>query len=139
MRAPIRAIVIGLVAALRTPGWIARRLPRLLVPAAARGRRRAGAPPMSVRSAYVALRVLARVPGRRWRNTCLYRSVAKCLILREHGVPARVVLGVARENEEVAAHAWVEVGDRPGETGHGGARRRLLWLRQTVPESGGAR
>jgi hypothetical protein len=49
-----------------------------------------------------------------WRNTCLYRSVAECLALRQLGVPARLCLGVDNEEavDSVVAHAWVERGDR---------------------------
>ncbi len=69
----------------------------------------------SQRAAYVVLRRLARLPGRRWRDTCLYRSVASCLILRDLGVPAHVRLGVRRPGTKdlLPAHAWAVAGDRP--------------------------
>jgi hypothetical protein len=53
---------------------------------------------------------LRRLNVNRWRVTCLYRSVAECLVLRELGFPARVLIG-ARADERsgtIAAHAWVE-------------------------------
>jgi hypothetical protein len=58
------------------------------------------------------LRVLAKLPGNTWRNTCLYRSVAECLALRRLGMPARLCIGVEEDGDSldhVAAHAWVEV------------------------------
>ena len=55
------------------------------------------------------LRLLARLPGGRWRTTCLYRSVAACLVRRELALPHRLALGI-REDASlptgVAAHAW---------------------------------
>lgn len=49
---------------------------------------------------------------------CLRRSLALVWMLRRRGVAARMVIGVRRDNGEMAAHAWVEaggrvVGDRP--------------------------
>jgi len=58
------------------------------------------------------LRVLARLPGNRWRYTCLYRSVAECLVLRGYGVPAVVAIGVRNATGDIEAHAWVERADR---------------------------
>ena len=61
----------------------------------------------ATRMAFAALRVLQRFPG--WRNTCLYRAIAECLVLRGLGLPAIVRLGVARaDTGAVTAHAWVE-------------------------------
>lgn len=51
-----------------------------------------------------------------WRNTCLYRSVAQCLVLRHYGRTACVQVGVRRDgtapdgNSQVQAHAWVVYG-----------------------------
>jgi hypothetical protein len=58
------------------------------------------------------LRLLARLPGHRWRNTCLYRSVAECLVLRGYGVPAIVKIGVKNDTGDIEAHAWVVRADR---------------------------
>jgi hypothetical protein len=61
------------------------------------------------------LRLLGQLPFLPWHNTCLYRSVAECLILRRYGVACRVQLGVARDSaapEMIKAHAWVEREDR---------------------------
>ena len=67
-------------------------------------------PETALRSARRALRALARIPGRRWRASCLYESVAECLVLRRSGVPAAVCIGVKRGADGrpgVEAHAWV--------------------------------
>ena len=99
--------IAGARAALRTPGWLRDGRWRTLLDPAAHAR--AGARPAhgALRAARLALRVLARVPGGRWRNTCLYRSVAECLVLRDFGVDARLRIGVGAEGAEVIAHAWV--------------------------------
>ena len=79
---------------------------------------------LSLRYSRHALRLLAVLPGGRWRNTCLYRSAAECLLLRAYGAPARLCLGVRKGAEQtgdgdehvcdIRAHAWVEVAD-PGQ------------------------
>ncbi len=45
--------------------------------------------------------------------TCLPRSIAMERSLSKNGVPADVVVGVAKEKDEFKAHAWVEVSGRP--------------------------
>lgn len=79
----------------------------------------------ATRAAFVAIHVLRHVPG--WRDTCLYRAVAECVVLRGLGLPATVRLGVRRTASPahrespahpasastavagaIAAHAWVE-------------------------------
>jgi hypothetical protein len=78
-----------------------------------------GAPPApqsALRAARGVLRILGRVPLLPWRNTCLYRSVAECLVLRHCGVPCRLRIGVRRgaaASTAVEAHAWVEWSGRP--------------------------
>jgi hypothetical protein len=63
----------------------------------------------STRGALFVLRQLARVPGAGWRDTCLYRAIAECLVLRAFEFPAVVRLGVrGSADETVAAHAWTE-------------------------------
>ena len=42
---------------------------------------------------------------------CLPRALAAHAMLRRRGVASRLCLGVARKDEAIAAHAWVEVGD----------------------------
>ena len=104
------AALTGAWAALRTPLWLrGRRWTTLLAPPATA---RPGAAPArgSVRAARAAVRVLAAVPGSPWRNTCLYRSVAECLVLRRYGAPAVVRIGVRSDDQAagaIIAHAWV--------------------------------
>lgn len=107
-------LFVGLWAALATPSRIRRDLDGLLASAPADPRSACADTETTLRIARFALRLLARLPGRTWRNTCLYRSVAECLALRRLGVPARLCLGVDREQavDSVVAHAWVERGDR---------------------------
>jgi hypothetical protein len=105
----------GVRAALDAPGWIAsKRLGELLaLPGGATCVPRAE-PDRALRAARSALRVLARVPGGRWRSSCLYESVAECLVLRRAGIPAAVCIGVKREADGsagIAAHAWVARND----------------------------
>jgi hypothetical protein len=42
---------------------------------------------------------------------CLPRALAAHAMLRRRGITSRVCLGVAREHGNLAAHAWVEVGN----------------------------
>ena len=104
------AALAGLSAGLRAPLWLrGRRWTELLRPPASS---RPGAAPArgSVRASRAAIRWLARLPGDTWRNTCLYRSVAECLVLRHYGVPAVVRIGVRPDDEPgagILAHAWV--------------------------------
>ncbi len=46
------------------------------------------------------------------RARCLHRSLALHRQLRRLGLPSRVRLGVRKENGELLAHAWVELGDQ---------------------------
>lgn len=43
---------------------------------------------------------------------CLPRALAAHAMLRRRGIASRLCLGVARNNEDFAAHAWIEVGER---------------------------
>lgn len=104
----VRAVLVGLRAAWRTPSIIAHDFATLLVPpAAATASERAG---IAVHIAHRALGVLARVRPTRWRATCLHRSVAECVALRAYGLPARVMIGVGNGAAPAStiAHAWVE-------------------------------
>jgi hypothetical protein len=110
---PVRDLGIGLRAAWSAPDLIGRRLAPLLelperAPSADGGD---GADVrFAVRASHAAIARLARLPGARWRNSCLYRSVAECVVLRTFGLPARVVIGVGAgaAARDVIAHAWVE-------------------------------
>jgi transglutaminase superfamily protein len=57
---------------------------------------------------------------------CLPRALATHSMLRRRGITSRVCLGVAREQDKLAAHAWVEVGEGRAVASPGaGAFRRL--------------
>jgi hypothetical protein len=48
-----------------------------------------------------------------WPSTCLVRSLAGCVMLRRHGVPSVVYLGVAKDaGGSLVAHSWLRCGDR---------------------------
>jgi len=47
-------------------------------------------------------------PLRLWPTTCLYRALGSYALLRAAGQEVRFVIGVAREGEELKAHAWLE-------------------------------
>ncbi len=107
---------IGALAAFRSARWIAS--PRfsdlLTLPAGASAVPRAE-PVAALRAARRTLRVLARLPGGHWRTSCLYESVAECLVLRRWGVPAAVCIGVKRGADGkpgIEAHAWVARSER---------------------------
>jgi hypothetical protein len=57
---------------------------------------------------------------------CLPRALATHSMLRRRGITSRVCLGGAREQDKLAAHAWVEVGEDRAVAGPGaGAFTRL--------------
>jgi Transglutaminase-like superfamily len=41
---------------------------------------------------------------------CLPRALAAHAMLRRRGIASRLCIGVAREGDKLAAHAWVEIG-----------------------------
>lgn len=102
---------IGVAAALRVPLWLrGSRVTELVRDRGPLGKEQ-GDPDDALRAAHGALRILARTRLPWWRNTCLYRAVAQCLVLRRYGIPCHVELGVARRRDvpaPIAAHAWVE-------------------------------
>jgi len=67
-----------------------------------------GDPTDALRAALRMLQLLARARLPWWRNTCLYRAVVECLVLRRYGIRSRVQLGVARpgDGSPISAHAW---------------------------------
>jgi hypothetical protein len=105
-----RALAYGLAAALLCPLYVGgQRLSTLMACASAAAS--ASDPQPAVRVAHGALRRLARLPFSPWRSTCLYRSIAECLVLRWLGVPGCVRIGVRNDGSpdaRVLAHAWVE-------------------------------
>lgn len=116
------AVARGVWAALRAPFWLrAHRLQSLMERPAAGSP--AGPDPLpALRTTYRALRLLSAPPRSPWRNTCLYRSVAECLVLRGYGRDARVCIGVrdASAPGAIVAHAWVACPGVPtaGTDGH---------------------
>ena len=106
-----RPVLLGASVAWRTPGVIDKSLAELLAPTTFASMR---AHPSDARRAVTMshrmLGTFARFRPARWRSTCLYRSVAECMVLRELGHPARVVIGVGADGgpQGVMAHAWVE-------------------------------
>lgn len=73
----------------------------------------------------------ARTP---WLSTCLVQSLAGYAILRRHGVPSAVYLGVARNAAgELVAHSWLRCGDR---TVTGGGRQRYSAIACYRPAAG---
>ena len=55
----------------------------------------------------------------RRKDLCLPRALAAHAMLRRRGIASRLCLAVAREQQELAGHAWVEVDDHTiiGDTG----------------------
>ena len=109
--ARLRAHLNGVAVALSLPFWLGRGgsgVGRLVKDGTARSLHR-GDPAEAVGAAHAALRVLARARLPWWRNTCLFRAVAECLVLRRYGIPSRLELGVSRPESGgvIGAHAWV--------------------------------
>jgi transglutaminase-like putative cysteine protease len=47
-----------------------------------------------------------------WINAlCLPRALATHAMLRRRGIASRLCLGVARQDQALVAHAWVEIGE----------------------------
>lgn len=109
-----KAAVIGMSAALRAPLWVkGRRLKSALESQVDAQSKRAHTDPglvVALRVANGSIHHLARTHTA-WRNTCLYRSAAQYLVLRDFGRPAAIRTGVKNvrhEDEgEVAAHSCV--------------------------------
>lgn len=111
------ALIEGAWCALRSPIWLrGRRFRQLVECRRSADRRQEDTSPdverrvmMAKRAASVSLRLLALIPASPWKNTCLYRSVAECLIRRRHGDLPRLRFGVRRRGPDtpIEAHAWV--------------------------------
>ena len=110
-----RSALVGIGAALRAPAWVSGpKLRSALTADPGDG----FAPREPDQSLEVALRVangavrhLSRT-NTAWKNTCLYRSMAQYLVLRDFGRSAAVRIGVQgapdhRDEKEVSAHSWV--------------------------------
>ena len=112
--AAARAAVVGMSAALRAPFWVhGKRLRGALEAQVERAINRAQADPalvVSLRVANGSIRQLSRTRTA-WKNTCLYRSVAQYLVLKDYGRSAAIRIGVRntphKDDGDVAAHSWV--------------------------------
>jgi hypothetical protein len=111
-----RDLRVGVLAAARAPGVIDRSLRSLLEDVEdvedVRDRRACTDPVRSAKIAARTLRLLATLPGARWRNTCLFRSVVECTVRRAHGEQARIVIGVGSAADDIFAHSWVETSEK---------------------------
>ena len=109
-----RSAFVGMRAALRAPLWVSgERLKSALAAEVDQTSKRVHTDPslvVALRVANGAVRQLARTHTV-WRNTCLYRSAAEYLVLRDFGRQAAIRIGVKgghHENEgDIAAHSWV--------------------------------
>lgn len=107
--------VLGVVAAVIAPAWTRPESLRRLIERAPEGGHSTS--PDRTRTALAAsrgaLRRLARLErvGGPWRDLCLHRSIAACLVLRRCGAPAVLRIGVRADAADLAAHAWVESPD----------------------------
>ncbi len=64
-------------------------------------------------AARIALAVRRAAEHGLFRPACLVRSIALTRLLERHGIPgSQLRVGVRREGERFAAHAWVEYGGR---------------------------
>ncbi len=72
--------------------------------------------------------------GRRLRGSaCLDQSLALTSLLRQQGLPARLVIGAERGAARVSAHAWVEL-DGAALDEHPEPRARLTVLETWPPQ-----
>jgi hypothetical protein len=109
-RLSARGLAEGVSAALRSPLWLRGERLTELMDAPAGLAPESAVPRGATGAAFLTLRILGRVPHSPWRFTCLYRSIAECLVLRRHGVPAVMRIGVRNEGPPagaIVAHAWV--------------------------------
>ena len=110
----MRAALIGLSAAARAPLWASGvRLKSALEAQVDSDAKRVHTGPglvLALRVANGSIRQLARTHTA-WRNTCLYRSAAQYLVLKDFGRPAAIRIGVKnathQDDGDVAAHSWV--------------------------------
>jgi hypothetical protein len=73
-------------------------------------------PDAAIRVSFFCLRILARLRLPLWKNTCLFRSILRCLLLRRAGRAAILRIGATRKEgstEGLAMHAWVELQGEP--------------------------
>lgn len=110
-----RSALVGIGAALRAPAWVSGSKLRSALTADPGTAPLPGDPDPSLevalRVANGAVRQLSRT-NTAWKNTCLYRSMAQYLVLRDFGRSAAIRIGVQgapdhRDEKDVSAHSWV--------------------------------
>ena len=109
-----KAALVGMSAAVRAPFWISgRRLKSALEAQVDTSAKRTHGDPnvvVALRVANGSIRQLARTHTA-WRNTCLYRSAAQYLVLKDFGRHAAIRIGVKNathvDDGDVTAHSWV--------------------------------
>ncbi len=69
-----------------------------------------GLPKVLPKAQYEALHEAVRLAARAhpMRPACLPKSIVLVAMMRNNGYQAKVVLGVAKDNDRLASHAWVE-------------------------------
>src|SRR5687767_6256524 len=91
-----------IVPAIRIALWL---LPFRFVLAMVERRRSPRTPNVAMERVLRAVHAVARrVP----HATCLTRALAAMVMLARHGYPSTLRLGVAKEEDRIAAHAWLE-------------------------------
>lgn len=109
-----KAALVGMSAAIRAPFWISgSRFKSALEAQVDADNKRVHTDPglvVALRIANGSIRQLARTHTA-WRNTCLYRSAAQYLVLKDFGRPAAIRIGVKdgvhKDEGDVLAHSWV--------------------------------
>lgn len=113
---PVRFGVRALALRLRLAVMMRRRsLPDLLkalTPSSLQTNRNGKAPLSAIKKSLSdAENLIAHVPLA--PDTCLYRALSRYAILRSAGHPARFVMGIKPDSDEIAGHAWVELSGEP--------------------------
>ena len=107
-----RSLYVGLRAALRAPLWVSGNKLRSALEAEAIPDSRSLLADqdlvVALRVANGAVRHLSKTHTA-WRNTCLYRSMAQYLVLKDFGKSAAIRIGVQGPDDEkdLKAHSWV--------------------------------
>ncbi len=134
-----KAAYVGVAAALRTPGWISGSKLRTALNAEVindASAERDASLEAALRIANGTLRQLSRTHTA-WKNTCLYRSMAQYLVLREYDRSAAIRIGVSgapahTDDRGVAAHSWV-VYHGPEQVEGGGEEFEVLRFGRAAP------
>lgn len=119
MTSPTSVLVRGLKAAETTLALVAAQILVFVVPFRLTARLFRPATPVTSsrpsagRSGGIVIgRRVKRVAGHLpWTSTCLVHALAGALLLSRRGVASHIRFGVHKDGEELAAHAWLMVGD----------------------------